>query len=307
MLFDCFDNNIIVSVRLPDDYTQDFKQRVLDATGKEPFSDDEDMFYVLARKLRLEDGKLIDMGISVVPIYTKNSDSEGEVFFPNMFDENKRAAALKGSYGDNAKYLDFDLNQPEIMYYKSLINNLLYETAISGGFGKFNNEIIDILISMNENNLLPGRPTLYDIAFRDIIAQNFSYSSITIPIWHELGIVEGDDRDATLFVAMYFGTISIEQDGSLAASAMAVPNKVYISPEGNEFSAIEFSHLIQDGDNFEKSVNDTMLEYADDYFNFKHSKEYNDFIAFCDNVMDSILTGSFDYENDTLNFGPQGR
>ncbi len=311
ILLNYSEDKIVISAELSYDYTHSYRESVYKATGKDPFADTEDMRYILANELRLVDGKLVDKGVALTPVFIaheKRDNTISEVLLPEMYDESSRKDDLNEIFGDNAKYLDIEVLPEEYQYALSQIRSVVCSVMLNGGFDSFPNEITNIFTSLvRKHNLLTDEPTLSSNVFMSIVKQNTSYSFITVPMWYELGKSEEDNGDIAIYTAMYFATIDKLSDGTVTASASIIPNLVYVTQNDNGFNITEYSSYINDGELFQDSVQRFMGDYAQSYYDFIKSDEFADFTDFCENVSDSILAGSFDYENDQLIFAPQGR
>ena len=135
--------------------------------------------------------------------------------------------------------------------------------------------------------------------FEHFIKKEFSYSTLSIPFWHVLG--EGGDEEADIIYAdMYVAQFRQSLNNSFNVNGYSTPNRFYIYDRDDKFEVFDFSHFLRYETKSEETVSEIMDEYNDDYYGYHKSDEYDDFSEFYDKAINSLIDGTFDFENDTL-------
>ena len=225
-----------------------------------------------------------------------------------MYDRTQRENDIQTIFGEYADAVNVEVNK--FKFYESLtqMRSVQYKAALAGGFDKFPNEVTAILSSMNESGLLDN--STIDGAVRDYFMQKFfRYSSITIPILYE-HMLDAKDNKSTLYVSMFLPELGYsDENGFFMKNGRALRNKIEIGKKNDSYYVIDDYNKYYEyhsGD-YNIPVEEIFGEYLYIYENFLKNGQNEAFYATtCMNIVDSLLDGTFDYENDTLTYVPQG-
>ena len=256
----------------------------------------------------LED-ELHESPCKAVPVLIKAKKGTNEiekVSVPNLYDAEQYLQDIQNIFGvETEQELGvWNVGEPVrstyLRQYEEQLASIKCDIALAGGFDGFENGVIKLFADITQHGCTDTKTE--EGALRAYYIHNtFSYSSLAVPFFHELGR-STKGTDASLYGALYLGYIYAMDDGTIMTGAKARPARIALMQSEGVYEAYDVLFGLDSEEDYSAML-DSMEDYRDDYLDFRESADYEDYIFNSDCVIDSMLEETFDFDSDTLDYG----
>jgi hypothetical protein len=175
--------------------------------------------------------------------------------------------------------------------YREKLCSLKCEIAGCGGFSGFEDGAVGIYNEIKDSGYFDK--ATQEGAIRVYFLENrFSYDSLCVPYWHELGRQEQDGK-TTLYLALYIGHIYSMEDETLMTGASSTVGVITTDLEDGLYYVSDYVNFTGDGEEWLGNIKAYLGDYADDYLAFRETEEYEDMIFNGERLLDSLVEGTF--------------
>jgi hypothetical protein len=258
---------------------------------------------------RFCEGKLYESPCKAVPVLIKAKKGTydiDQVSVPDLYDQEQYLQDIENIFGvETEQELGvWNVNEPVrstyLRQYEEQLSSIKCDIALAGGFDGFENGVIKLFADITQHGCTDTKTE--EGALRAYYIHNtFSYSSLAVPFFHELGR-STKGTDASLYGALYLGYIYAMDDGTIMTGAKARPARIALMQSEGVYEAYDVLFGLDSEEDYSAML-DSMEDYRDDYLDFRESADYEDYIFNSDCVIDSLLEETFDFDSDAFNFG----
>ena len=264
---------------------------------------------IMVCEYSLLEGKLYESPCKSVPVLIKakkGTDEIEHVSVPDLYDQEQYLKDIENIFGVETEQelgvwnVGDPVRSVYLRQYEEQLSSIKCDIALAGGFDGFANGVTQLLTDINQGGYNDAK-TEEGALFAYYMHNAFSYSSLAVPFFHELGRTE-KDSNTTLYGALYLGYIYAMDDGTMMTGAEIRPARIELMQSDGIFEAYDVLFGLTAEENYDAML-DSMENYRDDYLAFRKSADYEDYILHSDSVIDSLMEGTFDFDSDAFDFG----